>query len=155
MDEVDAPRIRSGQPVRISIDALPKQTFPGRVKRVAPFVSAIEKQARTVDIDVTFDQRDAVGPLLVGYSADVEVILEVRDNVLRIPTAALGEDGRVLLVDGDRLVERTVKTGLSNWEQTEVLEGVVAGDRVVTSLEREGVKSGARVKIEQPAAKPR
>ena len=155
MDEVDAPRIRSGQPVRISIDALPKQTFPGRVKRVAPFVSAVEKQARTVDIDVTFDQRDAVGPLLVGYSADVEVILEVRDNVLRIPTAALGEGGRVLLVDGDRLVERTVKTGLSNWEHTEVLEGVVAGDRVVTSLEREGVKSGARVKIEQPAAKPR
>ena len=155
MDEVDAPRIRSGQPVRISIDALPKQTFPGRVKRVAPFVSAVEKQARTVDIDVTFDQRDAIGPLLVGYSADVEVILEVRDNVLRIPTAALGVGGRVLLVDGDRLVERAVKTGLSNWEQTEVLEGVVAGDRVVTSLEREGVKSGARVKIEQPAAKPR
>ena len=56
MDEVDAPRIRIGQPVRISIDALPKQTFPGRVKRVAPFVSAVEKQARTVDIDVTFDQ---------------------------------------------------------------------------------------------------
>ena len=82
--------------------------------------------------------------LLVGYSADVEVILEVRDNVLRIPTAALGEGGRVLLVDDDRLVERTVKTGLSNWEQTEVLEGVVAGDRVVTSLEREGVKSRTR-----------
>ena len=66
-----------------------------------------------------------------------------------------GAPGRVLLVDSDRLVERTVKTGLSNWEQTEVLEGVIAGDRVVTSLEREGVKSGARIKIEQPAAKPR
>ena len=61
----------------------------------------------------------------------------------------------MLVVDGDQLVERTVKTGLSNWDQTEVLEGVVAGDRVVTSLEREGVKSGARVKIEQPTAKPR
>ena len=59
MDEVDAPRIRSGQPVRISIYVLPKQTFPGRVKKPAPFVSAVEKQARTVDIDVTFDQRDA------------------------------------------------------------------------------------------------
>ena len=104
---------------------------------------------------MTFDQRDAVGPLLVGYSADVEVILEVRDNVLRIPTAALGEGGRVLVVDGDRLVERTVKTGLSNWEQTEVLEGLAVGDRVVTSLEREGVKAGARIKVEQPAAKAR
>ena len=52
-----------------------------------------------------------LGPLLVGYSADVEVILEVRDNALRIPTAALGEGGRVLLVDDDRLVERAVKPG--------------------------------------------
>jgi len=148
MDEVDAPRIKPGQAVRISIDALPRQTFPGRVKRVAPFVSAVEKQARTVDIDVSFDQRDAIGPLLVGYSADVEVVLDVRDNVLRVPRAALGEGGRVLVVDGDRLVERTLKTGLANWEHAEVLEGLAAGQRVVTSLEREGVKPGARVTIE-------
>ena len=45
MDEVDAPKIRPGQPVRISLDALPKQSFPGKVKRVAPYVSAVEKQA--------------------------------------------------------------------------------------------------------------
>ena len=36
MDEVDAPKIRDGQPVRIRLDALPKQSFPGKVKRVAP-----------------------------------------------------------------------------------------------------------------------
>ncbi|HEU0201820.1 MAG TPA: efflux RND transporter periplasmic adaptor subunit, partial [Burkholderiaceae bacterium] len=81
MDEVDAPRIKSGQPVRISIDALPGQTFAGRVKRIAPYVTALEKQARTVDVDATFDDPKAVGPLLVGYSADVEIILDVRDNV--------------------------------------------------------------------------
>jgi len=148
LDEVDAPRVRAGQPVRISIDALPQRSFPGSVKRVAPYISAVEKQARTVDIDVAFDQPAAIGPLLVGYSADVEVILAVRDNVLRVPTAALGAGGRVLVIDGDRLVERTAKTGLANWEYAEVLEGLAAGDRVVTSLEREGVKVGARVLIE-------
>jgi HlyD family secretion protein len=148
MDEVDAPRIRDGQPVRISIDALPKQSFPGRVKRVAPFVSAVEKQARTVDIDATFDQPDKVGPLLVGYSADIEVILEARDDVLRVPTSALLEGNRVLMVDDGRLVERTVKTGLANWEFTEVRAGLSGGERIVTSLEREGVKAGARAKVE-------
>ena len=151
MDEVDAPKISAGQLVRISLDALPKQSFPGRIKRVAPYVSAVEKQSRTVDVEADFDHPEAAGRLLVGYSADVEVILAVRDKVVRVPTSALREGGRVLLPDADsRLVERKIKTGLSNWEYTEVVEGLVPGDRVVTSLEREGVKIGAAV-VADPA----
>ncbi|MCK6405691.1 MAG: efflux RND transporter periplasmic adaptor subunit [Rhodocyclaceae bacterium] len=155
MDEVDAPKIGEGQAVRISLDALPKQSFPGKVKRVAPYVSAVEKQARTVDIEATFDDAKAPGRLLVGYSADVEVILAVRENVVRIPTSALQEGGRVLVAGSDgRLQARTVKTGLANWEFTEVIEGLAAGDRVVTSLERPGVKDGAAFTADgKPAAK--
>ncbi|MBN8499422.1 efflux RND transporter periplasmic adaptor subunit, partial [Accumulibacter sp.] len=155
MDEVDAPKIVAGQPVRISLDALPKQSFPGRVKRVAPYVSAVEKQARTVDIEATFDDPAAPGKLLVGYSADIEVILATRDKVVRVPTSALLEGGRVLIAGADgRLVERRVKTGLANWEFTEVLEGLAAGERVVTSLERAGVKAGAPYVIDdKPAGK--
>ena len=155
MDEVDAPKIRVGQPVRISLDALPKQSFPGKVKRVAPYVTAVEKQARTVDVEATFDDPARVGRLLVGYSADVEIVLDVRDNVLRVPTSALLEGGRVLVHGADdRLIERKLKTGLANWEFTEVIEGLAAGDRIVTSLERPGVKAGALVVAEKaPAAK--
>lgn len=143
MDEVDAPKIRAGQEVRISFDALPKQSFAGRVKRVAPYISVVEKQARTVDIDATLDHPETTGKLLVGYSADVEVILAVRNNVVRVPTSALLEGGRVLVAGTDgKLQERKLKTGLANWEYTEVLEGVNAGEQVVTSLEREGVKAG-------------
>ncbi|MDD5176664.1 MAG: efflux RND transporter periplasmic adaptor subunit [Sterolibacterium sp.] len=146
MDEVDAPKIQVGQPVRIRLDAFPKQAFAGRVKRVAPYVSAVEKQSRTVDIEATFDQPEAAGRLLVGYSADVEVVLVVHDNAVRVPTSALLEGGRVLVVRADgTLEERKIKTGLSNWEYTEVVEGLTAGERVVTSLEREGVKAGVLV----------
>ena len=150
MDEVDTPKIQAGQAVRISFDALPKQTFAGKVRRVAPYVSAVEKQSRTVDIEATLDQVQPPGKLLVGYSADVEVILAVRDKVLRVPSAALQEGGRVLvaLADGT-LQQRSVKTGLANWEYTEVLEGLAAGERVVTSLEREGVKAGAHFVAEE------
>ena len=144
MDEVDAPKIQIGQPVRISLDALPKQSFPGTVKRVAPYVSAVEKQARTVDIEANFDKPEDAGKLLVGYSADIEVILAVRDDVVRVPTSALLEGGRVLVAGADgKLEERKVTTGLANWEFTEVTEGLKAGERVVTSLERVGVKAGA------------
>jgi HlyD family secretion protein len=154
MDEIDAPKIKEGQTVRISLDALPGQSFPGKVRRIAPYVSAVEKQARTVDIEAVFDDPQKAGRLLVGYSADVEVILGTRPNVLRVPTSALLEGGRVLVVDADRrLVERKPKTGLANWEYTEVVEGLAAGDRVVTSLDRAGVKAGAKVTIESKATK--
>jgi len=147
MDEVDAPKIIAGQTVRVSLDALPGKMLPGKVRRVAPYVSAVEKQARTVDIEVDFDQPEATGKLLVGYSADVEIILDSRDKVLRIPTAAIQEGGRVLLFNAEsgKLEERKIKPGLANWEYTEVLEGLQAGDRIVTSLEKEGIKAGAVV----------
>ena len=153
LDEVDAPRLRAGMPVRITIDALPGRSFAGRIKRIAPYVSALEKQARTVDIEATFDEPAKAGPLLVGYSADVEVILEVRDSALRVPTTALLEGSRVLLLEGDALVERKLKTGLSNWQFTEVIEGLGGGERIVTSLEREGVRAGARAVADTAAAK--
>jgi len=155
MDEVDAPKISAGQTVRISFDALPKQSFPGKVKRVAPYVSAVEKQARTVDIEATLDATDKAAPrLLVGYSADVEVVLALRENVVRVPTSALQEGGRVLLASADgTLQERTLKTGLANWEFTEVLEGLAVGDKVVTSLEREGVKPGVHFVVDEKQKK--
>lgn len=145
MDEVDAPKIRPGQPVRITLDALPKQVLPGKVRRVAPYVSAVEKQARTVDIEVDFARPEEMKGLLVGYSADAEIILARRDNVLRIPTAALQEGGKVLVYNPEsgKLEERKVKTGLANWEYTEITDGLAAGERIVTSLEKEGVKAGA------------
>jgi HlyD family secretion protein len=153
MDEVDAPRIRPGQPARIRVDALPDKRFEGRVRRVAPYVAAVEKQARTVEVEVDFAKPAEAQGLLVGYSTDVELVLEVKDDVLRVPTSALRDGNKVLVYDPreGRLVERTVKPGLASWDHTEVLEGLAEGERIVTSLEREGVKAGARVKPEEPA----
>ncbi len=150
MDEVDAPKIGVGQPVRITLDALPGRSFAGKVRRVAPYVSAVEKQARTVQIEVDFDDPQSAGRLLVGYSADVEVILDLRHEVLRIPSSALRQGGRVLLLQDGRLVDREVKTGLANWEHSEIVEGLKEGDRIVTSLDRAGVVPGAAAVEEAP-----
>ncbi len=155
MDEVDAPKIKPGQTARVSLDAYPKQSFPATVKRIAPYVTAVEKQARTVEVEADFKQPEDLGQLLVGYSADLEIVLETRENTLRVPTSALREGGRVLVANtAGTLEDRTIKTGIANWEFTEVLEGVVAGDRVVTSLEREGVRAGAAYVEDQSAARP-
>lgn len=153
MDEVDAPRIRPGQAARITLDALPGKSFVGRVRRVAPYVQAIEKQARTVDVEVDFADRKDFAGLLVGYSADVEILLQRRDAVLRIPTAAIQEGKRVLVVNPDtqRLEARTIQTGVANWEYTEVIGGLEAGAHIVTALDQEGVVEGALVRM-TPAA---
>jgi HlyD family secretion protein len=154
MDELDAPKIHPGQTVRIRLDAYANRVFEGKVKRVAPYVTAVEKQARTVDVEIDFSAPDEAKGLLVGYSADVEILLEARDNVMRIPTATLQEGNRVLLLGADgKLEARQVKPGLANWEHTEVLEGLATGDRIVLSLEKEGVKAGARVTEDQSPEK--
>lgn len=142
MDEVDAPKIVAGQSVRITLDALPGVRLPGKVRRVAPYVSAVEKQARTVDVEVDFTDPAQAGKLLVGYSADVEILLDVRPQVLRVPTAAIRDGGKVLLLVDGHLVERSIQTGLANWEYTEVTGGLQAGEQIVTSLERAGLKPG-------------
>ena len=157
MDEVDAPKIKPGLPARIAIDALPKRPFAATVKRVAPVVTAVEKQARTVDVEVRFNQPDEASGLLVGYSADVEIVLARREKTLRVPTAAIQEGGKVLVFNPQTqlLDARTLKTGVANWEFTEVLDGLTEGERVVTSLEREKVKAGAfAVPDDETAPKP-
>jgi HlyD family secretion protein len=146
IDEVDVANVRVGQPAYITIDALPNRRFDGHVRRVAPYVVDIEKQARTVDVEVEFKNRADVKALLVGYSADVEIILDARDDALRIPTQALLEGNRVLTYSDNPgvLEERRVTTGISNWKYSEVRSGLRKGDRVVLSVDRKGVTDGAR-----------
>ena len=153
IDEVDAAKLKVGQHSRITLDAIKGRTFAGKVRRIAPYVLDLEKQARTVEVEVEFDKLAEKDNLLVGYSADVEIIYDVRNQVLRIPTQTLLEGSRVLLFGSNGVLEeRKATTGLSNWEFVEVVSGLEEGDRVVFSLDREGVKAGARVVPEE--AKP-
>lgn len=147
LDEVDVARVRLSLPVRVSLDAFPGRTFAGHVRRIAPYVVDIEKQNRTFDIDVDLDEGPDVARLPPGASADVEVVLESREANLRVPTHAVREGGKLLVLRDGLIVERTVRTGIKGWEFTEIMDGLNEGDAVVVSLEREEVKAGARARI--------
>jgi len=150
IDEVDAPQVGLGDVARVSLDAFRNRRFLGRVRRTAPYVLDIEKQARTLEVEVELTERPEQGRLLAGYSADVEIIVEQRDQALRIPTEAVQAEDRVLVLDAESgmLGQRRIETGLRNWDFTEVRGGLQAGERVVLSLDREGVKDGARARVE-------
>jgi HlyD family secretion protein len=154
MDEVDSAAIHAGQGAKVTVDSHPGAVFSGTVVRVAPYVLDIEAQNRTVEIEVEFSNRELAAKLLPGTSADVEVILEARDGVLRAPTSALLEGNRVLLVVDGRLVERPVRLGLKNWDWAEITEGLEAGQEVVVSLDRYEVKAGARAEVERTGSGP-
>jgi len=141
IDEVDAPRVRAGMPARVTLDAFRDRSFKAHVRRVAPYVLDTEKQARTVEVEAEVDDMgDAL--LLPGYSADVEVILEERGDVLRVPTRALLQGKRVYVLDGGLIRARELATGIGNWEYTEITGGLEAGARVVVSIDREGLADG-------------
>jgi HlyD family secretion protein len=150
IDEVDAARIRVDQHARISLDAFGERRFRGRVRRIAPYVLDLEKQARTVEVEVEFERNGDEHELLAGYSADVEIVTDRRDGVLRIPTEALMDQSRVYRFDPkEQLIrEQEVETGLTNWESTEIRAGLDADDRVVVSLAQEGLADGVAARPE-------
>ncbi len=151
MDEVDSARIRSGQQARVTVDSHRGRELPGRVVRVAPYVLDVEEQNRTVEIEVELDDAAFAATLLPGTSADAEVVLERREDVLRVPASSLLEGTRVLVLEGDRLRAVAVEAGLRNWAWAEVLSGLAEGERVVTSLDRAGVEDGALAAAEDGA----
>jgi HlyD family secretion protein len=148
IDEVDAASIRAGMSACVSLDAFPDKRCSGIVTRVAPYVLEKEKQARTVEVEVTLKDPKDLAELLPGYSADIEVQLSQKSDVLRVPAEAILENNRVLLIDDDNVLhEQAFQPGLSNWTFTEVLSGLKEGDRVVLSIGKEGVVNGAQISI--------
>jgi HlyD family secretion protein len=147
IDEVDAERVRAGQPVRLTVDSRPGESFPGTVARVASFVLDLVEQNRTVEVEADFAKPLDAASVLPGTSADIEVILSSRDAVLRIPTSAIAEGGTVLVLERGRLAERKVVAGLRNWRFTEVVDGLREGEQVVTARESTSVKAGARAVV--------
>jgi len=148
IDEVDAAAIRMGMPARITLDAFRGRTFTGVVTRIAPYVQDYEKQARTVDVEARFEPLPTDIQLLIGYSADIEVILQRHSNVLRVPTEAIFDTNHVLALNQDNVLEkRSIEIGLSNWSWSEVKSGLKAGDRVLLTLDTPGAVDGAKVVV--------
>jgi len=141
IDEIDAERVAVGMPVRVTVDSRPDAVLAGRVSRIAPYVLDQLEQNRTVEVEVELE--GPVAGLLPGTSADVEIVLDRRDDVLRVPASAVGGGGSVLVLADGVLQERTVRTGLRSWDWVEVLEGLEDGEPVVVVRGSTEVRPGA------------
>ena len=144
IDEVDAAAVRVGMTARITLDAFKGRQFAGSVRRIAPYVLDVEKQARTVDVEAAFVDQGDFQDLLAGYSADVEIILAAKADGLYIPTEALIDGRRVYVYNPEKknvhLVD--VTTGLANWAVTEIVGGLSEGQQVVVIVDKPGLADG-------------
>jgi len=145
IDERDAGRLATGMPVRITVDTYPGELWRGRVTRLAPVVEEAREQNRTLEVEADLPPDSTRPTPRPGMTADIEIVLSRRDSVLRIPTSALMDRRKVYAVVNGRAALREIEAGLHNWDWTEVRSGLAAGTRVVTSLDRPGLRVGAAV----------
>jgi len=97
---------------------------------------------------VRFDEVPENVVLLIGYSADVTIVLQSLPRVLRIPSEALFENNRVWVLDGDdTLRKREVQLGVGNFTFTEIRAGLKEGERVVRNPDQPGLKDGMKAAV--------
>lgn len=145
VNEVDIGKVKVGQKVEVRLDALRDEVFEGRVRKVAP-ASAVTQQGAPggavikFPVEVEIDKPDL--RMKPGMSAKCRIIVERRQNVLRLPKEALqfmdASTAQVSVVHRevangktvDNNETRTVKTGLRGDAFVEILGGLKEGEKV-------------------------
>jgi RND family efflux transporter MFP subunit len=132
VDEADIWKVKPGQRAVATVDALGKRKIEGTVEEVFPYISRSLDQNRTARLKVRLPEASQ-GEVLPGMSANVDVVVGLRDGVLVVPTlcVVVRPTGRIVWkVGGDRVLETPIDIGVSTWEWTEVESGLVEGDTV-------------------------
>jgi HlyD family secretion protein len=149
LDEVDLPAVKRGMRARVKILAVGRDPFYGTVRKVVPFVSTLREQDRTSLIELELPPGADLLP--VGASADIEIIVSERNNVLALPPRTVfgrGSERYVFRAVQGNAVKTDIKTGLSNYERVEILSGLERGEVVIFPPEREDIRDGLPIKVE-------
>jgi membrane fusion protein, multidrug efflux system len=148
-------RLFTGQAVQVEVAAHPNRTFDGKIQVISP---GIDEGTRNVRVRSLLDNPDFA--LRPGMFARVATLLPVEEDVLTVPRQAIAFNtyGDAVFVvredEGKTLVERRqVRTGAVRGEQIAVLEGLVDGDRVVSSGQVK-LSNGQEVRIVDPEGDP-
>ncbi len=158
ISEADVPRVRVGMPVSFTLLGDPDTRYQATLKRVEPGPTTLatdaaataattpSSSAKAIYYNGLFDVPNPDGKLRIAMTAQATIVVSSVKDVLAIPSSALGArqaDGRyaVRVKEGEKIVDRTIRVGLNNRVQAQVLEGLQAGDEVVTS-EAAGPKPG-------------
>lgn len=141
VDEIDVGKLKLDIPVRLSVGALPSAEITGILTRIAP--KAQERDGSTLfDVEVEIIERgDAY--LRAGYSANADIVINEKTDVLLIPERLVIFEGEKIFVEvpseksGAEPLRREIEIGLSDGLQIEVLSGLEENENVIQRPPRE------------------
>src|SRR5256885_512689 len=137
VDEIDVGKLSVGMPTRIKVGALPTDVVTGKVSRIAP--QAQQKEGATLfDVEIELEPGQKI-TLRAGYSANADVIIREKKDVLTIPERLVtfedgGKKASVEIPGATPKAEPKkveIKTGISDGLNVEVLSGLKKGDKVI------------------------
>jgi len=139
VDEIDVGRLEEDMPVEIKIGALPGAGVSGRLSRIS-LKGQDDQNATIFPVEISVVPGETT-TLRAGYSANADIIIERRIDVLMIPERLVRfEDGKAFVtvrLGPERTEEREIRTGLSDGISIEVLDGLEEGDLVLEPPARE------------------
>jgi multidrug efflux pump subunit AcrA (membrane-fusion protein) len=137
-------RLRVGQPVTVTVTAFPDKTFKGRIAVITP---ALETQSRTAEIQISIPNPGFV--LNPGMFGAAEILLRSNPAATLVPIqslVAMGDKDVVYVIKDDKAFARTVRKGLVRDSFVEIIQGVQAGEKVVT-VGQDSLKDGGSVRL--------
>jgi RND family efflux transporter MFP subunit len=141
-----APWVKTSQAAEVSLEAFPNRTFQGKIWRISP---TVDQSKRTFIVEALIDNPGAL--LKPGSYAKARVHTDKLDVIKLVPTLAINYvfgSNKVYVVKGDIIDAREVKIGDRFGADTEVIEGVEAGETIATTQVAR-LDSGVKVKIVQ------
>jgi RND family efflux transporter MFP subunit len=149
VSEMDIFKVGEGENATVQIDALPGMSLPAQVTYISP-TATIASGVVNYEVKVEIQPLEAVvqKQLREGLSVIVNLPEEERDDVLLVPNSAITTQGGQTYVQvvspNGTAEERIIQTGISNWQYTEVTQGLSEGEQVVvpdtTTPQQEGLK---------------
>ncbi len=139
VDEIDVGQLALGQPAVVNMETWPAEDIKSQINAIAPGPSASDSGLVTYNVHLSLDQTNL--PILVGMTANADLITDIGENVLLVPNAAVATDRQtgvstVNLVrtaeDGSTtVVPMEVTIGLRDNDNTQIIDGLQEGDVVI------------------------
>ncbi|MGZ3427710.1 MAG: efflux RND transporter periplasmic adaptor subunit [Polyangia bacterium] len=138
LNQIDVAKVKLGQKVTVTLDALPGKTYEAAITKIAPAsITPKDKQVDVFPVEATLAKSDlAIKP---GMTADVRIHIEKKEHVLALPIEAVVKEGPKQFVskvvaapNGKQKTEKTeVAVGARNDREMEISSGIKEGDKVL------------------------
>ncbi len=130
VDELDIAKVYQGQTAFITVDAFPGKSWEGKVRRIAE-QGQVREGITNYNVEVEFTAEE----VKLSMSSTVSILLSKEYQVLTVPLEAIKWEGKksyVYVVQGERVVQRSVVLGVQDEMYIEVRSGLSEGETVLT-----------------------